>query len=180
MPHPTGKELRAFLAAARPRAKRSIRRFAEEEIILPDGPFAGRRFRCDRQPYTALWLDEIDAGRWSRCVATGPTQSGKTLAGFVLPLLYHLFELGETVICGLPDMDMAADKWREDILPVIEHARFRDLLPRRGGGSRGGRAQRGRSSAGGYPPASDNHSARAEDQERCHNQSPAGGGGNEN
>ena len=39
------------------------------------------------------------------------------------------FRLGETVICGLPDMDMAADKWREDILPAIERSRYRDLLP---------------------------------------------------
>ena len=71
----------------------------------------------------------------------GPTQSGKTLACFVIPLLYHLFELHETVICGLPDMDMAGDKWREDILPVIERSRYRDLLPQRGGGSRGGRVE---------------------------------------
>ena len=45
------------------------------------------------------------------------------------------------MICGLPDMAMAADKWREDILPAIEQSRFRDLLPRRGGGSRGGRVE---------------------------------------
>ena len=38
-------------------------------------------------------------------------------------------------------MDMAADKWREHILPAIEHSRYRDLLPKRGGGSRGGRVE---------------------------------------
>jgi phage terminase large subunit GpA-like protein len=118
-----------------------MRRFAEDEIIIPDGPFAGRRFRVDRQPYTGLWFDAVDSGNWSRLVATGPTQSGKTLSCFVVPLLYHLFEMGETVICGLPDMDMAADKWREDILPAIEQSRFRELLPTSGGGSRGGRVE---------------------------------------
>jgi phage terminase large subunit GpA-like protein len=118
-----------------------MRQFAEEEIVIPEGPFSGRRFRCSRQPYTGLWCDAVDSGRWSRCVATGPTQSGKSLSCFVIPMLFHLFELGETVICGLPDMDMAADKWREDILPVIERSRFRDLLPKRGGGSRGGRVE---------------------------------------
>jgi phage terminase large subunit GpA-like protein len=118
-----------------------MRQFSEEEIVIPDGPFVGRKFRCARQPYTGLWFDEVDSGRWSRCVATGPTQSGKTLSCFVIPMLYHLFELGETVICGLPDMDMAGDKWREDILPVIERSRFRDLMPSRGGGSRGGRVE---------------------------------------
>ena len=139
--HPTRRDLESFLAKARPRPLRTMRTFAEEEIIIPDGPFAGRRFRCSRQPYTALWFDQVDSNQWSRCVATGPTQSGKTLACFVIPLLYHLFEVGETVICGLPDMDMAADKWREDILPALERSRYRDLLPQRGGGSRGGRVE---------------------------------------
>jgi phage terminase large subunit GpA-like protein len=72
-------------------------------------------------------------------VATGPTQSGKSLSAFIIPTLYHLFEIGETVICGLPDMDMASDKWREDFLPAIERTRYRDLLPEKGGGSRGGK-----------------------------------------
>lgn len=49
--------------------------------------------------------------------------------------------IGETVICGLPDMDMAGDKWREDILPVIEQSRYRNLLPRSGSGSRGGKVE---------------------------------------
>jgi hypothetical protein len=38
-------------------------------------------------------------------------------------------------------MDMAADKWREDILPVIDQSRYRNLLPKQGGGSRGGRVE---------------------------------------
>lgn len=130
-----------FLGQARPRRLRTMRQFAEQEIVIPDGPYEGRRFRCNRQPYTGLWFDAVDSGLWNRCVATGPTQSGKTLSCFVIPLLYHLFELGETVICGLPDMDMAADKWREDILPAIEQSRYREFLPRRGGGSRGGRVE---------------------------------------
>lgn len=93
-----------------------MRQFAESEIIIPDGPLRGRQFRCDRQPYTGLWFQAVDSGHWNRYVATGPTQSGKTLSCFIIPLLYHLFEMEETVICGLPDMDMAGDKWREDIL----------------------------------------------------------------
>ena len=139
--HQTREDLLWFLRQSRPRRLRSMRQFAEEEIVIPSGPFIGRRFRCARQPYTGLWFDQIDSGRWSRCVATGPTQSGKSLTCFVIPMLYHLFEMGETVICGLPDMDMAADKWREDILPVIDQSRFRSLLPSAGGGSRGGRVE---------------------------------------
>lgn len=130
-----------FVRQAKPRTLRSMRQFAEDEVVLPSGPFMGSRFRCYRQPFTALWFDEIDRGRWTRFVGTGPTQSGKTLACFVIPLMYHLFEVGETVICGLPDMDMASDKWREDLMPIIERSRFRGMLPRKGAGSRGGLVQ---------------------------------------
>lgn len=128
-----------FFRQSRSRRIRSMRDFAESEVIIPDGPFEGRRFRCDRQPYARLWFDAVDSGKWSRFVATGPTQSGKSLSCFIIPTLYHLFELEETVICGLPDMEMASDKWREDLLPVILRSRYRDLIPSRGGGSRGGK-----------------------------------------
>ncbi|WP_417851059.1 terminase gpA endonuclease subunit [Thalassoglobus sp.] len=135
------EELNWFLQRSRAAKVRSMLEFAESEIVIPDGPYEGRRFRCQRQPYTGLWFDAIDSGSWNRFVATGPTQSGKTLACFLVPLLYHLFEVGETVICGLPDMDMAADKWREDILPIIEKSRYRNLMPSKGGGSRGGKVE---------------------------------------
>ena len=135
---PLRQELQAFLTRARRVPLRSMERFAEEEIVIPSGPFAGRRFRCDRQPYTRLWFQSVDSGRWNRFVATGPTQSGKSLAAFVIPTLWHLFEAGETVICGVPDLAMAGDKWRQDLLPVIERSRFREWLPIHGSGSRGG------------------------------------------
>jgi phage terminase large subunit GpA-like protein len=135
------EELVWLTRQSRAHKRRTMREFAEQEVIIPDGPYAGRRFRCSRQPYSGLWFDAIDSGLWSRYVGTGPTQSGKTLSCFVIPLLYHLFEIGETVICGLPDMDMAGDKWREDILPVIEQSQFRHQMPTTGSGSRGGRVE---------------------------------------
>ena len=118
---------------------RTMREFAEQELVLPDGPHRGKLFRVDRHPVLGLWLDALDSGKWNRHVLTAPTQSGKTLAGFVIPLMYHLFELNETVICGLPDMNLAADKWREDIKPAIDKSRFKELLPKTGEGSRGGK-----------------------------------------
>ena len=63
------QELSWFLNRARPARVRSLREFAESEIIIPDGPFAGRRFRCDRQLYTRLWFEAIDSGPWNRFVA---------------------------------------------------------------------------------------------------------------
>ena len=137
----TARELTRATARARAPRLRTMREFAEQEIVIPDGPFTGRRFKCDRQPYSRLWFDAIDSGKGSRFVATGPTQSGKTLTCNLVPLLYHLFEVGETVIFGLPDMDMAADKWNDDLKPIIDRTKYHHLLPASGGGSRGGRVQ---------------------------------------
>ncbi len=133
-----GDELRSVLQRSRAPRIRSMRAFAEREIIIPDGPYAGRRFRTNRQPYTGLWLDAVDSGQWRRFFSLGPTQSGKTLLCFVIPVLYHLFEMNETVVCGVPSLDMVKDKWEDDLLPAIETSRYRDLLPRSGSGSRGG------------------------------------------
>lgn len=122
---------------------RNMADWAEACIVLPNGPFAGEPYRHYRHPVSKLFFDEIDSGRWSRVAATGPTQNGKTLMCYVAPVLYHLFEIGETVIVGLPSMDMANDKWTEDFLPVIEASEYRDLLPTSGEGSRGGQVKRG-------------------------------------
>ncbi|MCP4571487.1 MAG: hypothetical protein GY838_03980 [bacterium] len=132
---------RAFYSQRQAPRLRTMREFAEQEIIIPDGPFAGRRFRCDRQPYTGVLFDAIDLHFWNRFCVTGPTQSGKTMSSSATPACYHLFEIGENVIFGLPDMDMAGDKWREDLLPIIQRSRYRELLPKRGGGSRGGKVE---------------------------------------
>jgi phage terminase large subunit GpA-like protein len=118
-----------------------MREFAEQEIVLPTGPHQGRRFKVERNPFAGLLFDAFDAGIWNRFFTTGPRQSGKTLNGSVIPILYHLFEYKETVIFGLPSLDMAADKWQQDILPVIEASRYRDQLPLSGAGSKGGKVE---------------------------------------
>lgn len=116
---------------------RSMSEFAEQEIILPNGPFRDRRLRFDRQPKTRLWFEAVDSGRFNRFVYLAPVQSGKTLDACVIPTMYGLFELGETVIFGVPTMDTAADKFRDDLLPVIEASRYRKFLPKSGAGARG-------------------------------------------
>jgi len=136
----TAAEARWFTRQARAPRLRTMRAFAEG-LVLPDGPWVGRRFRVERQPYTGHYLDLLDSGLWNRFTAVGPTQSGKTWIAFILPTLYHLFEVEENVICGLPDMDMAADKWNLDLLPAILRSPYRDLLPRRGLGSKGGKVR---------------------------------------
>lgn len=88
-----------------------------------------------------MLLNEFDSGRWRRFILTGPSQSGKTLGAFLIPLLYHLFELKETVVCGVPDLAMVSDLWADRILPIIELTRYRNLIPLTGEGVRGGKIE---------------------------------------
>lgn len=127
-----------FIGKCRSRRLRSMREFAEAEIVIPDGPYKDRPYRASRQPFAAAWFDLVEANPWRLVNSTGPVQSGKTLLTWVIPILYHLFELNENVIAGLPSMDVAGDKWREDLFPVIASSRYAGLLPRTGGGSKGG------------------------------------------
>lgn len=122
--------------------RRTLLEFAEQEIVIPDGDFEGLRYRTDRQPMARLLLQELP--RWKYNYVLGCTQSGKSLSAFIIPLLYVLFELKENVILGLPDADMANDKWKQDILPVILAApNLRQYLPDQGTGSRGGNIKSG-------------------------------------
>lgn len=130
-----------LLAACLRKPVRPLAQFATEEIILPRGPHRGQRYRLARFPAARLWFDLLDARQWLYYVATGPTQSGKTLNCFTIPIMYALFERREDVIVGLPHLDMANDKWVKDIKPAIEASRYRLQLPQRGEGSRGGKVR---------------------------------------
>lgn len=139
--NPAAAELNWFLRASRAPRLRTIGEFFQEEMIIPTGPFEGRRARFDRQPFTRLWCQEVQCGRWLHTNTTGCGQGGKSFMGLATPVLYHLFEIGETVILGIPDMDMADDKYKRDLLPVISRTRYREFLPRRGEGSEGGKVK---------------------------------------
>ena len=125
------------LDSLKPHRLRTMRQFAEDEIILPDGPFRDERFRVDRQPLTGLLLDEFDNPYWSRFVVVGVRQDSKTLCGFTIPLMYHLFEIEEPVILGVPSDIMGLDKWRV-IRPIIERSKYAEFLPKEGAGAEGG------------------------------------------
>ena len=90
-----------------------------------------------RHPVSVHWFRAIDSRRWQRYAITGPGQNGKSLLGFVIPSLHTLFEIGETVFVGIPDMKLAHEKWSVDFLPVIQSS-FPDQLPRTGPGAKGG------------------------------------------
>ena len=133
------RDHRDFREQAKKRPARGLREFAEQEVVIPEGEYEGLLYRAHRQPFSSLFFDEVDSGRWRTFASTGCVQSGKTLCTVVVPLLWHLFELKQTVVFGLPTMDIAEDKWVNEVLPAINaQAKFRELLPRSGKGSKGG------------------------------------------
>ena len=128
------------MSNAKTRVLRSMRQWAEEELVIPNGPFIGDQFSVKNQPVLGLLLDEFDSGRWVEKYTTGPSQSAKTFGCFVIPIAYHLAEMGEDVVCGVPDMNMASDKWEDDLLPPFQQSpSLKRLLPSRGSGSEGGK-----------------------------------------
>jgi len=130
------------LAAFRARTKpiRTMRKWAEDELIIPNGPFADENFSVKNQPILGLLLDEFDSGRWVEKYTTGPSQSAKTFGCWFIPIAYHIAEIGEDVVAGVPDMRMADNKWQEDLLVAFKASpTLRRLLPKAGPGSEGGK-----------------------------------------
>lgn len=134
-----GAHRRIFLRLLPPR-KRSYREFAEQEIIVPNGPLEGLRFSCEYRPWVGEVLDEFGRGRYWRFFASGPTQDGKTFVFFVIPAAYHLFELEEDILLCGPTTEHAYGAYRQRLLPIIKASRFAGLLPTSGAGSKGGKA----------------------------------------
>jgi len=132
------KAIAQFLALVKPSAPRSLLDFAEQEIVLASGPRAGLRFRSIDQPWSAQVLNEMSSGKWTRMFGSGATQSGKTFLFVVVPIMWHLFELGDDVILGAPSLELAQSVYAEKILPSILASRYSKLLPRSGSGSKGG------------------------------------------
>lgn len=131
-------ELRGLVVRARPPRIRPLGQFAVEEIVVPEGKHVGERLRFEVQPYVGLLYQELDSGHWWRVAIVGCVQAGKSLCGFVTPILWHLFERSENVIVGVGTADQSWKKWTAEIRPVIQRTRYRHLIPRIGRGSRGG------------------------------------------
>lgn len=131
---------RHIVVRSTPRVPLSHREFAERYIKLATGPFKGEPFRIARQPFTGLLFDEFDSGNWPTIFVTGPSQSSKTLSGFVIPTLRDVVELHEDPLIAVPEADMASDKWDRDFMPTLrESSELSWLIPTKGPGSKGGR-----------------------------------------
>lgn len=130
-----------MLSNCRSRELRDIIEFARTEIILPmdGGPYQGQPFNPDTQPYVKLLFHEMQHGPWSDLYIVGPSQSGKTLCAFVIPLAYIISELRTNCVVGVPDEKMVSDKWKVDIEKVFQATPALELLlPIKGAGSKGG------------------------------------------
>ncbi len=120
---------------------RTLRQWMEQEIIMPPpGPHEFTRYDFSIQPVQGLIVDAIDSFQWTEIFILGPSQSGKTLVSFCAPVLNYTTELGESLILGIPDQTMADDKFKVDLLPVLETSpKMQPLIPHSGPGSRGGK-----------------------------------------
>jgi len=132
-------EYNRVLRGCRARRIRTLEQFFADEIVIPEGQYKGRKYRVERTPYARHIFRAIDSGRWTRFAGLGCVQGGKSFHFFVGPIIYHLFEHGESVVVGIPQMDMAYSKWAKEIRPVILRTRYRELMPAVGQGSRGGK-----------------------------------------
>lgn len=134
------RELLLCLRESRSIVKRTYTEWLEEVFCIPTGLYKGERFSFDTQPVERLWADCIDSGNWTEFVRTGPSQCGKSLMGYVSPTVYHLHELRDDVVMGVPMADMGAMKWERDFLPVLNASPdLRGLIPISGSGSGGGK-----------------------------------------
>ncbi len=87
--------------------KRTFTEWLEEVLWIATGPLAGTRFSYETQPVTRIWANCIDSGNWNEFVHTGPAQYGKSLMGYIAPMVYHLSEMRDHVVMGVPMADMA-------------------------------------------------------------------------
>lgn len=127
---------------ARGRRLRSRVEFAEQAIIIPEGPHEDEGWRREFQPYAYLVLHLMDTLGFRRFRITGCVQSGKTMTAVVIVALWHLFERKESVVLGVPQMETAEQKWDLEFKPVmVKNPWLYNFFPRKGGGSRGGFAE---------------------------------------
>ena len=106
---------------------------------LPDGPQAGQSWIPESEPLQAQCLHEFANGGRSKIVLVWPSQRGKTLCGILAPVLHAVAEHRSSVGYLMPSLDKLSQNWEGKIKPAIEGAGYKDWLPTKGPGSRGGR-----------------------------------------
>lgn len=99
------------------------------DYIIPDihtyfenlkHPETDEQFNIDSQPFIKPIFDAFMDDKYNEIWITGCVQSGKTLIGYVIPILYSITQLRENIIVASPDKKMAMDKWQKDLVPLLE------------------------------------------------------------
>lgn len=119
---------------------RSPEEFAEQEIRIESGKWKNTKLSLDYMPFQRLVLRETFKPRWKEVYISGAVQSGKTTIAYTVPILYYLFEMREELGMGIPTIEMGHIIFKTRIMPTISATRYREFLPKRGAGSRGGKS----------------------------------------
>lgn len=110
-------------SANKPKVRSRIE-FARQCLRIPEGKHEGSLWRAEFQPWAYHLLHCMDTMGFRRFAITGCVQSGKTLICVVFNLLWHLFEMKQSVIFIIPEVAMAEKKWTDEIKPVINKSRW--------------------------------------------------------
>lgn len=113
---------------ARPRRRRSLREFAEQEVWIRHGERTFP-FRCSSQPVSGVFFDLFDSQEWWEIYGTGPSQSSKTTTLFLIPGAYVACELKENAVYGIPLAEMVDDKFGDLFGLLRRSPRLRGYLP---------------------------------------------------
>jgi len=123
------------MLALRPRAILPLYDWAIEHVRVPSGPHAGARLTASAQPVSDLILREMSRTDRRAVCLVAPAQSGKSLIGWLVPLLYWAIERGAPVGMGVPTRYLAAERWDSMIRPALEASpTLARHLPRSGRG----------------------------------------------
>lgn len=127
------------------RKARTIAEFARS-LRLPDGPSGprdgqpGDLWVPETEPTQAAFLAHVESNAWRKFTIVAPSQRGKTLKAILCPLLHAVAECRQSAGFVLPSLDKLTQAWDGKLKPAIEGTGFKEWLPIKGPGSKGGRA----------------------------------------
>ena len=98
-----------MMLCLRPREILPLYEWAMEHIRVPSGPHAGSRLSASAQPVSDLVLRAMSETTARAVVLVAPAQSGKSLVGWLIPLLYWSIERGAPVGMGVPTRYLCDD-----------------------------------------------------------------------
>ena len=118
-------------------AAQSLLQFARR-MRFGEGVHAGELYRPDQHAPQYCLLRAIESRKYTEFKVLKPIQDGGTWAGQIIPMLWVLFECRDPCIFAAPNAPLLGKLWRQKVLPTIKKSRWKNRLPKKGQGSRGG------------------------------------------